>query len=94
MTDAPSDTAQLRDWLRQQVAFYLEIAPDQIAPDTLLVELGMDSLYAVALATEIEKEFGLPVDPMVAWDHPTVTALADHLIRRLAEEYYAASDES
>ena len=40
-----------------------------------LAEYGLDSVAALSLCGDIEEEFGLIVEPTVAWDHPTVQAL-------------------
>ncbi|MEU4574811.1 acyl carrier protein [Nonomuraea sp. NPDC023979] len=69
----------IRNWLRARVAFYVERTPEEIDPDVKFVEVGLDSVFAMSLSGDIEDEFGLVVEPTVAWDHPTVNALADYL---------------
>ncbi|AQZ67813.1 Acyl carrier protein [[Actinomadura] parvosata subsp. kistnae] len=73
----PSDT--ISTWLRERVAFYVECEPAEIDPDVKLVEIGLDSVFAMSLSGDIEDEFGVLVEPTVAWDHPTVNALAGYL---------------
>ncbi|MDB1090427.1 SDR family NAD(P)-dependent oxidoreductase, partial [Streptomyces sp. ACA25] len=46
-------------------------------------ELGFDSLAAIDLRDRIGKATGLTVSATAAFDHPTVTALAAHLLDRL-----------
>jgi acyl carrier protein len=43
------------------------------------VELGLDSVYAMTLSGDVEERFDIEVEPTMAWDHPTVNALARHL---------------
>ncbi|WP_030320809.1 acyl carrier protein [Streptomyces sp. NRRL B-3229] len=78
-------TAQdLKTWLTDRIAFYLEVPADTISPDVKLVEYGLESVYALALCGDVEDEFGIEVEPTLAWDHPTVDALAQLLEERLA----------
>lgn len=67
------------DWLCERVAEFLDTDPEQIDPDRPLAEYGLDSVYALALCGDIEDEFGIEVEPTLAWDHPTVRAMASHL---------------
>ncbi|GAA4548857.1 acyl carrier protein [Amycolatopsis samaneae] len=82
-TQAGMTAAQVRAWLIDRVAFLLELRAQDIDPDAELAELGLDSVYAVMLGGEIEEEFGLVVEPTVAWDNPTITVLAGHLAAEL-----------
>ncbi|MFE6744846.1 acyl carrier protein [Kitasatospora purpeofusca] len=81
-TTAPA--AELTAWLTDRVAFYLEIPAEQIAPDVKLVEYGLESVYALALCGDVEDEYGIEVEPTLAWDYPTVEALVGLLQERLA----------
>jgi acyl carrier protein len=63
-------------WLIQLVATYLRRDPADIDPKLPLAEYGLDSLTALAISTDIEDEFDLPVDPAMTWDHPSIDALA------------------
>ncbi|MEK2488303.1 acyl carrier protein [Kitasatospora purpeofusca] len=81
-TTAPA--AELTTWLTERVAFYLEIPAEQIAPDVKLVEYGLESVYALALCGDVEDEYGIEVEPTLAWDYPTVEALVGLLQERLA----------
>ncbi|GAA3302157.1 acyl carrier protein [Dactylosporangium vinaceum] len=74
----------VRSWLIGRLANYVERPPEDIDPDASLAGLGLDSVYAFALCGEIEDHLGLPIEPVVLWDLDTVTALAGHLMRRLA----------
>jgi acyl carrier protein len=73
------DPIAVGDWVRAQVASYLETEPTVIDPDTPLVEYGLDSLYALTLCGDIEDHYGLVLEPTLAWDHPTINAIARYL---------------
>jgi acyl carrier protein len=71
--------AEITDWLTGRVAFYLEMSPADVSRSAQLVDLGFDSVYAMTLGGDIEEHLGLEVEPTVAWDHPTIDALAAYL---------------
>ncbi|MEO3743396.1 acyl carrier protein [Plantactinospora sp. B5E13] len=79
-----SSTPAVAGWLAERVAFYLERPADEIDPDAPLVELGLDSVYALTLCGDIEERYGLVVEQTLPWDYPTVNALAGHLSGVLA----------
>jgi acyl carrier protein len=82
-TVEPPARETLREWLSGRVASYLERPVDEIRPDVSFAEYGLDSMYALMLCGEIEDEFGLLMEPKVAWDHCTVDALTGYLVEHL-----------
>ncbi|MEU4732530.1 acyl carrier protein [Streptomyces sp. NPDC023588] len=85
-----ADYQSIVDWLLEKVAFYLEVPVTGIEPTGKLVEYGLDSVYALALVGDIEDEYEIEVEPTLAWDHPTVAAIAG-LVRDLIAESRTAS---
>ncbi|MFF1908878.1 acyl carrier protein [Kitasatospora sp. NPDC058218] len=80
------DLTELRAWLTDRVAFYLEIPVEQIRPDVKLVEYGLESVYALALCGDAEDEFDVELEPTLAWDYPTIDALSGLLAEKIAEQ--------
>jgi acyl carrier protein len=76
----------IQSWVRARVAFYLERPEADIDPDLQFMDLGLDSVYAMTLSGEIEEEFGLVVEPTVAWDHPTVNQMTCYLEAELKNQ--------
>ena len=70
---------RMRAWLTDRVAAYLDKSPDDIDPRLPLAEYGLDSVYAVSLSGDIEAHLGLEVEPTMAWDYPTIEAIARYL---------------
>ncbi len=70
---------EVADWLAEQIADYRDVPVADVDPDVPLAELGLDSVYVLSLCGDIEDRFGLEVEPTIAWDHPTIAALAVHL---------------
>jgi len=58
---------------------------DGPAPDRGLFDQGMDSLMAVDLTAWIEGELGRSLPPTLIFDHPTVDALSERLLRAFVD---------
>lgn len=69
--------------IRQEVAEVLRLPPARVPLDRPLKSLGMDSLMALELRNRLERRTGLSLSPTLVWNHPTVTAVGEHLASRL-----------
>ena len=78
-------THDIENWLVQYLAGELKVPAGDLPRDEPLTNLGLSSRQAVMLTGEIEEWLGRPVDPAVAWEHPTVSALAKALSEAEAE---------
>lgn len=78
----PATEEELGDWIAERVSRALEIAPEQLDRTRPLSEYGLDSRAAVSLAGDLEKWLSRSIDVTLAWDHPTVNAMASHLAER------------
>lgn len=78
------------DETHQQVAAELNLAPEDIAIDRPLLELGVDSVLTVALRVRLHRCFAVDLPPTILWSNPTVRALAGFL----AGELGGAQDET
>ncbi|MGW7367619.1 acyl carrier protein [Streptomyces sp. NPDC054841] len=83
-TAPTAEAHEIRTWLLERVAYYLERPAAEIDEGADLAELGLDSVYALTLCGDVEDRFGLAVEPTMAWDHPTVDAITAHLAEELA----------
>ncbi|MFJ9590925.1 acyl carrier protein [Streptomyces acidicola] len=73
----------LSSWLADRIGLYLQRSPSEIQPTVPLAEYGLDSVAALSLCGDIEEDFDLVLEPTVAWDYPTIEALAGHLVEEL-----------
>ena len=78
-TTTPTTYTTLVDWLTNRVAAYLGTKPAAIATDVPFGDYGLDSVFALDLCTDLEHEFGILAQPTIAWDYPTIDAIARHL---------------
>lgn len=70
---------EIRAYIVGLVADALQTPPAAIRSDKLLSKLGVDSGLIVDMAAALETELGFDIEPTIAWDYPTIDALADHL---------------
>ncbi|MFD7531134.1 type I polyketide synthase [Streptomyces sp. NPDC059849] len=81
-TGQPSE--DLLTLVRNEAAAVLGCPAREVEPRTALRDLGMDSLTATVLRERLSAVTGLPLSEAVAFDFPTVAALAAHLGERNA----------
>jgi NADPH:quinone reductase-like Zn-dependent oxidoreductase/acyl carrier protein len=74
----------LESFLREQLARVLQTVPDRIEGHKPLKAMGLDSLMALELRNLLEAGSGLSLSATLAWNYPTVGALAGHLADLLA----------
>lgn len=72
--------AEMREWLRNYVAKCTGQSPDNIDESVPMVELGLSSRDAVAMAADIEDLTGVTLSVAVAFQHPTIESLATRII--------------
>ncbi|MGH3562871.1 MAG: beta-ketoacyl synthase N-terminal-like domain-containing protein, partial [Mycobacterium sp.] len=70
----------MRAWLRNWVANATGQSPDSINETAPMVELGLSSRDAVAMASDIEDLTGVTLSATVAFRHPTIEALATVIV--------------
>jgi NAD(P)-dependent dehydrogenase (short-subunit alcohol dehydrogenase family)/acyl carrier protein len=81
----PDARKHLSEVVRTHVAAVLaHPSADAVDVDRAFNELGFDSLTAVELRNRLDAETGLRLPTTLAFDHPTVAALTEHLHRALA----------
>ncbi len=79
--DAQAVHAFLLDEIRRA------LHPDDAPPDgdTSFSAMGLDSMTQVTLIGRLEEYLGLELDPTLAYDYPTINALAGKLEALLAQ---------
>ena len=79
-----SEYQELADWLTMKVAGYVNVPLDTIRIDTPLADCGIDSVLGMELCADLQCEKGFDVETTIVWDHPTIDALAAHLVAERA----------
>ncbi|MEV6280269.1 type I polyketide synthase [Nocardia sp. NPDC051832] len=76
----------VRHLLRTEIAEVLgHREPDSVPVDRGFLELGLDSLTALELRNRVIAATGLALSVTVMFDFPTLSALAAHLLERIAD---------
>jgi acyl carrier protein len=73
-------SAELEDWIANWLSAKINLPAVDIDRDRPFVEYGLDSLVAIEFSAELEKRLGRPISPSIAWEFPTVTDLAAHIM--------------
>src|SRR5690349_2765758 len=84
--------AEMRDWMRNWIANATGQPVDKIDDSTAMVELGLSSRDAVAMASDIEDLTGVTLTATVAFRHPTIESLATVIIEGEPEIEHADDD--
>ncbi|WP_218080277.1 type I polyketide synthase [Anthocerotibacter panamensis] len=78
LASAPSARA-IEDWLSERLARHLGIASTAIEVQQSFAYYGLGSTEAVSLIGDLERWLGRTLLPTLAWDYPTIAALAHFL---------------
>lgn len=85
---------EMRQWLRNWVGKAVGRPADEIDESVPMVELGLSSRDAVAMAADIEDMTGVTLSVAVAFQHPTIESLATRIVEGEPEIDTAADDIS
>jgi len=72
----PTSKETLRLWMLNYILSVLDLPAEQIPTDKTFDTYGFDSVEAVVMAGVMEEEFGVPVDPVQLFEHPTIDDFA------------------
>ncbi len=76
-----ADTIQ--NWLISKLSKDLRLKPNEIDIDQPLASYGIDSITAVSFSGDLENWLGIPLSATLAWDYPSIAALAQHLAEEI-----------
>src|SRR4029079_3347649 len=85
--------AQMRQWLRDWIADATGQPRDEYTAAPPMVDLGLSSRNAVAMASDIEDLTGVTLTATVAFRHPTIESLATFSIEGEPEIEHTGDDE-
>jgi len=71
----PVDAATLRAWMVRYITAVLDL-PHDVSTAQAFNEYGFDSVEAVVMAGVMEEEFGVPIDPIRLFEHPSIEKFA------------------
>lgn len=85
--------AEMREWLRNWIANATNQSPDTINESAPVVELGLSSRDAVAMASDIEDLTGVTLTATVVFRNPTIEALATVIVEGEPEPVVDADED-
>ncbi|HMJ68090.1 MAG TPA: acyl carrier protein [Cyclobacteriaceae bacterium] len=68
---------ELLRFIKKEIATETGTQVETIDENASFHSLGLDSLSAVLILYNIEKEFGIELNPIHFWDYPTPASFAD-----------------
>lgn len=68
----PVDQAILRAWMVNYITSVLELPAESVPTGQKFNGYGLDSVEAVVMAGVMEEEFGVPIDPILLFEHPSI----------------------
>lgn len=77
---SPMTEEQLRTWLRQWVIKITGLPAEEITDDKPMQSFGLSSRDVVILSGELERLMDTQLDATIAYEYPTIAALAKRLI--------------
>jgi acyl carrier protein len=69
------------NFIKKEIAEETKIPVERIDVNATFHSLGLDSLSAVLILHNIEKEFGIELNPIHFWDYPTPGSFASFIIK-------------
>jgi acyl carrier protein len=75
-----ANVAELESWIVGWLAAKLGMPPASVEREKPLIDYGLDSLVAVSLSGQLEQLLGRPISPSIAWEFPTISEIAAHLM--------------
>ena len=76
------DVAAIRRWLVSYLVREFNVDPDEVDVAAPFDDLGLDSAAAVTLTGDLEDWLGRQLSPELAYEYPTIEALATYLARK------------
>ena len=80
---ASQPAPEVVDFLTTGIAKFTQQHPTAIRPDSVLVDLGLQSIDAVLLSGEVEDHFQIELDPATIFEHETLESFALDITTRL-----------
>jgi phthiocerol/phenolphthiocerol synthesis type-I polyketide synthase A len=84
--------SELEKGLRTILARELRMSESELESDRPFAELGLNSVMAMTVRRDTEQFVGIELSATMLWNHPTITALATHLVKKLLPQENNDSD--
>jgi len=72
---------EVLNFIKKEIAEETKFPIEKIDGNTSFHGLGLDSLSAVLILHNIEKEYGIELNPIHFWDYPTPASFTSFIIK-------------
>jgi len=79
MTTTPT-LSDIQDFLLERIAKFTNTEVSQLGPESVLVDLGLQSTDAVILSGQVEDEFQTDISPSMIFEHETLGSFAQAIL--------------
>lgn len=83
---AQSSQSNIQKWLLHKVAQCFKVSVDAVSIDEPIDKLGMDSMIAVQLSSDIGSWLNMEISQTLLYDYPTIKSLASYLFSEVAKQ--------
>jgi phthiocerol/phenolphthiocerol synthesis type-I polyketide synthase C len=73
--------AEIAAWIVTQLAQQLGLSPTEVDTSLPFAHYGLDSIHAIRLTAALEAWLGRELSPTLAYEHPTIDVLSQHLAK-------------
>jgi acyl carrier protein len=71
-TRIPASQEELRAWMIEYIASVLDLPPEDFPTEATFDSYGLDSVEATVMAGVMEEQFGVPIDPVLLFENPSI----------------------
>ena len=75
-----ADRDEVEKVVRETLGAYLYLESHEIEPNLSFSEMGLDSIGAVEIVRDLNRRFGVDLDSVAIYDHPTIPSLVDFVV--------------
>lgn len=72
---------EVLNFLKKEIAQETKFPIEKIDGNMSFHDLGLDSLSAILILHNIEKEFGIDLNPIHFWDYPTPSSFCSFIVK-------------
>lgn len=73
---------KIEDYLSNKIAEIIEENPENIQLNKPFSEYSIDSAEGIGLSGDIEEDFNLKLSPLVLFEYPTISKLANYIFKK------------
>jgi len=77
---------EIEQIIKNCIAAEIDIKTSSIADDEEFFNLGVNSMQAIFILEKLELAFDISLDPILLWDYPTVSSLANYIEKEIGNE--------